>query len=90
MFARVARYEVEPERTPAAVDAFREAVAELEGINGLEGGYVLTDADDGVVISMTLWESRTAMEDSEEGVRPAAAAASRSMASSSPCTASTS
>ena len=76
MFARVARYEVEPERTPAAVDAFREAVAELEGTNGLMGGYVLTDADDGVVISMTLWENRTAMEDSEvkaSGLRQQAA-----------------
>lgn len=65
MFARVARYEVEPAKTDEAVAAFRDAAAQLEGLNGLKGGYVLTDAEDGVIMSMTLWESRAAMEDSE-------------------------
>ena len=65
MFARVARYEVPPERMDDAVKAFREAVTEIEGINGLKGGSVLVDAEDGVVMSMTFWDSRTAMEDSE-------------------------
>ena|SRR5438874_9193922 len=65
MFARVARYEVEPERMNEAVEAFREALTEIEGLEGLKGGSVLTDAQDGVIISMTLWESRTAMDDSE-------------------------
>jgi heme-degrading monooxygenase HmoA len=48
-----------------AVEAFREAVAQIEGIEGLRGGSVLTDADDGVIMSMTFWDSRTAMEASE-------------------------
>jgi heme-degrading monooxygenase HmoA len=65
MFARVARYEVEPERTHEAIEAFREAVTQLEGIQGLEGGYVLVDYEDGVVMSMTFWENRAAMENSE-------------------------
>ena len=65
MFARVARYEVPPERMDEAVKAFREAVVEIEGIEGLKGGSVLVDAEDGVVMSMTFWDSRTAMEDSE-------------------------
>ena len=65
MFARVARYEVPPERMDDAVKAFREAVVEIEGIDGLQGGSVLVDAEDGVVMSMTFWDSRTAMEDSE-------------------------
>lgn len=65
MFARVARYEVEPARMDEAVEAFRQAVTEIEGIDGLKGGSVLTDADDGVIMSMTFWESRAAMEASE-------------------------
>ena len=65
MFARVARYEVPPERMDEAIEAFRAAVTEIEGLDGLKGGSVLTDAEDGVVMSMTFWDSRAAMEDSE-------------------------
>jgi heme-degrading monooxygenase HmoA len=65
MFARVARYEVAPERMHEAVEVFREALHEISGLEGLKGGSVLTDAEDGVIISMTFWETRTAMEDSE-------------------------
>ena len=65
MFARVARYEVEPERMNEAIEAFRGALADIEGLDGLKGGSVLTDVQDGVIISMTWWESRTAMDDSE-------------------------
>lgn len=65
MFARVARYDVEPDRTDEAIEAFRDAVNQLEGESGLLGGYVLADREAGVIMSMTLWESRTAMDDSE-------------------------
>ena len=65
MFARLARYEVPPERMDEAVEAFRAAVTEITGLDGLKGGSVLTDAEDGVIISMTFWETRAAMEDSE-------------------------
>jgi len=65
MFARVARYEVEPARTQEAIEAFRDAVAQLEAMQGLEGGYVCVDHEDGAIMSMTLWESRMAMSDSE-------------------------
>jgi heme-degrading monooxygenase HmoA len=65
MFARVARYEVPPERMEEAVEAFREAVTEINDLEGLKGGSVLTDAEDGVVISLTYWDTRAAMEDSE-------------------------
>jgi len=76
MFARVARYEVAPERMGEAVEAFRDAVGRIEGLQGLKGGSVLVDADDGVIMSMTFWETRSAMEDSEvqaAGARQAAA-----------------
>lgn len=65
MFARVARYEVEPARMDEAVKAFQEAVTQIEGLEGLRGGSVLTDAEDGVIMSMTFWDSRAAMESSE-------------------------
>lgn len=76
MFARVARYDVEPDRTDEAIEAFRDAVDQLEGASGLLGGYVLADREDGVIMSMTLWESRTAMDRSEvkaSGLRQEAA-----------------
>jgi heme-degrading monooxygenase HmoA len=48
-----------------AVEAFREAVTQIEGIEGLKGGSVLVDAEDGVIMSMTFWDSRATMLDSE-------------------------
>ena len=65
MFARVARYEVDPDRTQEAIDAFHDAVAQLEGAEGLRGGYVCVDYEDGAIMSMTLWANRTAMDESE-------------------------
>jgi heme-degrading monooxygenase HmoA len=65
MFARVARYDVVPDRTGEAIDAFRAAASELEGASGLRGGYVLADWEDGAIMSLTFWENRAAMDDSE-------------------------
>ena len=65
MFARVARYEVNPDRTQEAIDAFHDAVAQLEGTPGLEGGYVFVDYEDGAIMSMTLWQNRSALDVSE-------------------------
>jgi heme-degrading monooxygenase HmoA len=65
MFARVARYEVDPDRTQEAIDAFHDAVTQLEGTEGLEGGYVCVDYEDGAIMSMTFWQNRTALDESE-------------------------
>ena len=76
MFARVARYEVDSDRTQDAIEAFHNAVAQLEGAQGLEGGYVLVDHEDGAIMSMTLWQNRMAMDESERkaaGLRAEAA-----------------
>jgi heme-degrading monooxygenase HmoA len=78
MFARVARYDVEPDRTDEAIAAFRDAVDELESAEGLTGGYVLADREAGVIMSFTLWTNRTAMDSSEvkaAGLRQRAAKA---------------
>ena len=52
-------------RAEDAVRAFEEAARDLEGLNGLQGGYVLRDADTGGIVTMTLWENRALMESSE-------------------------
>jgi heme-degrading monooxygenase HmoA len=65
VFARVARYDVEEGRMAEAVEAFREAASQLASLDGLQGGYVLTDEEEGVVMTITLWESRAAMDASE-------------------------
>ena len=77
MYARVARYQVDPARTGEAVEAFRDAAAQLADLPGLTAGYVLADNDDGVIMTMTFWESRAAMDTSEvkaSGLRRQAAA----------------
>src|SRR5437870_3313525 len=65
MFARLARYDVPDDRIMEAVDAFRDASRELEGRDGLRGGYVLTDAETGTVLTLTLWENFAVMDTSE-------------------------
>ena len=65
MFVRLARYEVPEDRLDEAVEAFEEAAKDLEGLDGLEGGYVLRDTDSGGIVSLTLWHNRTAMEGSD-------------------------
>ena len=65
MFARIARYDVEEARMDTAAEAFREAASQLASLEGFQGGYVLTAREDGEIMTMTLWESRSAMETSE-------------------------
>jgi heme-degrading monooxygenase HmoA len=65
MFARVARYRVAPDRLNAAVEAFREAAAQLRELDGNEGGYLLVDSDNSTALTVTFWENRAAMEASE-------------------------
>jgi heme-degrading monooxygenase HmoA len=65
VFARIARYDVDEERMDAAAEAFREAASQLASLAGFQGGYVLTAREDGVIMTLTLWESRSAMETSE-------------------------
>jgi heme-degrading monooxygenase HmoA len=65
VFARVARYEVPAERFETAVEAYRAATDELDGVSGFQGGYVFTAPEEGVIMSMTLWQSRAAMDESE-------------------------
>ena len=65
MFARVVRYQVEPERCDEALAAFEEAAKQIGDIDGITGGYVLVDGDSGRIMTVTLWEDRAKMEASE-------------------------
>jgi heme-degrading monooxygenase HmoA len=65
MLARVARYEFDPARIDAAVQAFAEAAVEIEQLQGFAGGYVLVDPEDGRTMTVTLWENTAVLENSE-------------------------
>jgi heme-degrading monooxygenase HmoA len=65
MLARVARYEVAAERIDDAVQAFGEAVAKLEELDGFAGAYLLVDPEDGRTMTLSLWENTAALENSE-------------------------
>lgn len=65
MFARLVRYQVDPERCDEALAAFEEAAKEIGNIDGITGGYVMVDGDTGRIITLTLWEDRAKLEASE-------------------------
>jgi heme-degrading monooxygenase HmoA len=62
MLARVARYEVAPERCDETVKAFEETGPEIAGLAGFEGGYVLVDSETGSVVTFTFWEGSQALD----------------------------
>jgi heme-degrading monooxygenase HmoA len=65
MFARVSRYQVEPDRLDEAVEGFREASSALAELDGAAGGYLLVDWETGSAITITLWDSRNALDASD-------------------------
>jgi heme-degrading monooxygenase HmoA len=65
MHARVARYRIDPDKCEEAVASFREAGGEIAQLAGFKDGYVLVDPDDGEVMTVTLWESGSALESSD-------------------------
>jgi quinol monooxygenase YgiN len=65
MFARVVRYTVDPERCDEALAAFEEAAEAIGDIDGIMGGYVMVDGDEGRILTVTIWEDQAKMEASE-------------------------
>jgi Antibiotic biosynthesis monooxygenase len=70
VYARLARYAIEPEHVDDAVEGFRGAGREISQLEGFRGGHILVDYDEGSVLTMTLWEDRNTLDRSE--VRAAA------------------
>ena len=65
MYARMARYQIDPQRCDEAVASFREAGAKIGALDGFENGYLLIDTDSGEVVTLTFWESRASLDASE-------------------------
>jgi heme-degrading monooxygenase HmoA len=66
MFARVATYQVPADRLSDAARNFQGAIEEIEGIDGFREAYVLVDSEDGRALTMTVWETRYALETSRD------------------------
>jgi heme-degrading monooxygenase HmoA len=64
MLARVARYEVPPDRCDDAVKAFLDSAEEIAAIDGFGRGFLLVDSETGATVTVTLWESHAAFETS--------------------------
>jgi heme-degrading monooxygenase HmoA len=62
MQARVARYEVAPERCDEAVEALLEAARDIAAMDGFESGYVFVDSETGETMTLTFWENQAAAE----------------------------
>ncbi len=65
MFARLARYEIPPDRLGDATASFSGAGAGLGALQGFQRGYVLVDEEECSLMPLTFWDSRLALETSE-------------------------
>lgn len=65
MFARLARYEIPSGRLGDAVESFSAAGAGLGALEGFHNGYVLVDEEESSLMTLTLWDNRSALETSE-------------------------
>jgi heme-degrading monooxygenase HmoA len=64
MFARVATYQVPANRLDDAVRRFQDAIQQIKEIEGLNEAYVLVEPEEGRALTMTVWVSRYALENS--------------------------
>ena len=65
MHARMARYQIDPQRCDEAVASFREAGDKIGALDGFQSGYLLIDTDSGEVVTLTFWDSRASLDASE-------------------------
>jgi heme-degrading monooxygenase HmoA len=65
VLARVARYQVPPERCDEAVAAFQDAARTIAEQQGLEGGWIFVDSDSGTTMTVTVWRDQQTLDASE-------------------------
>lgn len=68
MFARVSRYQADPDRL---VKGFERTVEPLEQMDGFVRAYFFDDRDSGRAMTLTLWETEAARSASSEWARKA-------------------
>ena len=66
MHARVSYYDMSSSSRDDAVRAFEGARTAVEEMRGNQGGMLLVDPDSGKAITITLWESEEALQESTE------------------------
>jgi hypothetical protein len=67
MFARVESAELKPEDVESFVSMVRDQVIpRVQGLPGFKGGYWLVDRSNGTGLGITLFESKEALDSSEE------------------------
>jgi heme-degrading monooxygenase HmoA len=64
MLARVARYEVPPDRCDEAVEAFADSGKEIASMDGFQSGYLFVDSESGETMTVVFWQSHAAAENS--------------------------
>jgi heme-degrading monooxygenase HmoA len=64
MQARVARYEVPPDRCDEAVEAFLDAAKDVAAMDGFQSGYLFVDSETGETMTVVFWQNPTAAETS--------------------------
>jgi heme-degrading monooxygenase HmoA len=64
MLARVARYEVPPDRSDEAVEAFADSAKEIAEMDGFQSGYLFVDSETGETMTVVLWQNHAAAENS--------------------------
>ena len=62
MFARVSIYEVPVERVGAVAQTFGEAIGQIRELSGAQPPDLLVNGENARTSTMTLWDSRPAME----------------------------
>jgi heme-degrading monooxygenase HmoA len=62
MFARVISTEVVPDELDGAIALARDQVPAAAGQPGFRGFYLLTDAETGKVMTISLWETREQLD----------------------------
>ena len=65
MLARLARYEIDPDRCDDAVRSFQESAREVAELDGFEDGYIFVDPQEGRVMTVTVWRDQQALDASE-------------------------
>jgi heme-degrading monooxygenase HmoA len=64
MFARMSVYEVPEDKRDDGIEAFRGALTEVAESPGFTGGFYFVSCDGERAMTLTMWDSRDAMETS--------------------------